>query len=85
MPKFEPHLIEKKPRQTGDFRDVNANAKERRNGLSWERKSKMRQMGLRAFELKWDKFLKTIHGFQLRLGDGVKKHERNGYQMRERK
>ena len=52
MPKFESHLIEKKPRQTGDFRDVNANAKERRNGLPWEKKSKMRQMGLRAFELK---------------------------------
>ena len=59
------------------------NAKERRNGLSRESKSKMRQMGLRASELKWEKFLKTIHGSLLHLSDRVKKYERNGYQMRE--
>ena len=28
--------------------------------------------------------MKSIHGSLLRLGDGVKKDERNGYQMRER-
>ena len=55
---------------------------ERRRG--WRKKSVDWSLGLRAFELKWDKFLKSIHGSLLRLDDGVKKDERNGYQMRER-
>ena len=44
--------MRKNPNKHEIFVNVNVNAKERRNGLSRESKSKMRQMGLRASELK---------------------------------
>ena len=87
MPIFEPHLVQEKknPHKQHIFVNVNANAKQGRNGLPRERKSKMRQTGLRPSQLKWQNFFKTLQGSLLRLSDSMKKDERNGYQMREKK
>ena len=83
MPKFKPHLVEKKPRQTADFRECEWKCKTNKEWVTLREKIWDETNGIKGFSTEMTENFKTLHDSLLRLGDGVKKDERNGYQMRE--
>ena len=83
MPKFKPHLVEKKPRQIADFRECECKCKTKKEWVTSREKIWDETNGIKGFSTEMTENFKTLHDSLLHLGDGVKKDERNGYQMRE--